>query len=101
MVYSDHNITGNDEELLIYKPMQVYFKSIGLFKRSQRQKIASIWFYLYEAQDLAELSYHDDRNQNSGAQRVNFDWKEARKISRVMEMFYMNGDGEFTSVLFK
>lgn len=48
MVCSNHNITRNDrEKLLIFKPMWIYFKSIVLFKRSQRQEykclVSFIW----------------------------------------------------------
>ena len=43
IVYSDHNIARNDKEkLLILRPIWIYFKSIVLFKRSQRQKSTNV-----------------------------------------------------------
>lgn len=47
-----------------------------------------------------KLFNYDDRNQNSYVQGVKFDWKRARRISRVMEIFCLNQGGGFTSVFF-
>ena len=34
-----------------------------------------------------KLLYYDARNQNSCVQGVKFDWKRARRISRMVEIF--------------
>lgn len=44
-------------------------------------------FIYMKLKNLQKLFYYDDRNQNSCVQGVKFDWKRARRISRVMEIF--------------